>query len=74
MALTFVALKTPPATFQLAAVAVAFRDETELPLITSPGLTDVPSVRASVLLPVKMSVAVPNTEKRSTVLVAFAEA
>ena len=67
-----VALKTPPATFQLAAEAVALRLERVPPVSTSPGLALVPSVRPRLLAAVpvpKTSEAAPETESLSVVAV-----
>ena len=52
-------LKVPPATVQPVALAVALRLLSVLLVSTSPGLTELPSVRPSVLPPLKTSVALP---------------
>ena len=57
---TLVALKVPPATVQLAAVAVAFRLSSWPPVSTRPGLAFEPRVRARVLPPSKTSLALPE--------------
>ena len=63
------ALKVPPATFQLVAVAVAFRLVSWPPVSTKPGLAVVPSVSARVLLPLKTSVALPESDRISPLAV-----
>ena len=64
---TLVALKVPPATFQLAAVAVALRLVSLPPVSTRPGLVEVPSVSARDLPPLNTSEAVPEIESTSPV-------
>ena len=53
------ALKVPPAMVQLVTLAVALRLLSVLLVSTSPGLAELPSVRPSVLPPLKTSVALP---------------
>ena len=61
------ALKVPPATVQLVAVAVALRLVSLPPVSTRPGLAVVPRVSVRVLPPLKTSVAVPESASTSPV-------
>ena len=65
--LTLMALKVPPATVQLAAVAVALRLVSLPPVSTRPGLAVVPRVSARDLSPLNTSEAVPEIESTSPV-------